>query len=144
MDVREAKEQDMEAIATIADVPTGMVRNLIHDRTVRVAMVDTEQTGTDPNVDVDVQEGEQLTGMVSFDVRDGRVHVTQLAGTESACETLLSEPLSFAQAENLPVEVVVSTDESDKQTILERVGFEEAGPGPDFNGSETRRFEHRP
>ncbi|MCU4743190.1 hypothetical protein [Natronoglomus mannanivorans] len=52
MNVRDALEADADALAAIADSPTDVMRNLVHDRTVRVA----EAGGHDPNLDADVAD----------------------------------------------------------------------------------------
>ena len=49
MEVRDAFEADADALSAIADVPADVVRNLIHDRTVRVAQ--REATTAGPNAD---------------------------------------------------------------------------------------------
>ena len=66
MRVRDAVEADAEDMAAIADSPSDVMRNLVHDRTVRVA--ESEERETDQNADAD-DEDAGLLGFVSFDAR---------------------------------------------------------------------------
>ncbi|QSX00633.1 hypothetical protein [Haloterrigena alkaliphila] len=145
MNVRDALEADADALASIADSPTDVMRNLVHDRTVRVA----EDGSHDPNADVsDSQYGgsdpEDLLGFISFDAREDTVHVTQLDGTAEACERLLGEPVRFAERESMAVEVLVSPGSEIIEDAAEKLGFERRGPGPRFDGSPTVRFRMEP
>jgi hypothetical protein len=151
MRVREAVESDADRMAAIADTPSDVMRNLIHDRTVRVA--EARSGDTDPNVDVGDEDrpavdpdDRELLGFVSFDVRDGRVHVTQIDGTHDALEQLLAEPVQFARSENMEVELLVPDSDSEKQvrTAADAVGFREVGSGPRFEGVPTTRFRLQP
>ena len=141
MNVRDALEADADALAAIADSPTDVMRNLVHDRTVRVA-----EDGThDPNADVsESQYGgsdpEDLLGFVSFDAREDTVHVTQLDGTPEACKRLLAEPVRFAEHEGMAVEVLIATDADLIEDAAHELGFDRYGPGPQFNGASTVRF----
>lgn len=147
MNVRDALEADADALASIADAPTDVMRNLVHDRTVRVA----EDGSHDPNADVsgsqyDGSDPEDLLGFISFDARENTVHVTQLDGTDDACKRLLAEPVRFAERESMAVEVLVSRD-ADRDTVADaakELGFERRGSGPRFNGSPTVRFRMEP
>ena len=128
MDVRDAVEADADRLGELADGPQDVMRNLVHDRTVRVAV---EGTG----------EGEEcVTGFVSFDARAGTVHVTQLAGNSDALERLLEEPIGFADREGMAVELLVPEDEGDVRTAAEDAEFERAGSGPRFEGTPTTRY----
>jgi hypothetical protein len=138
MEVRDAVEADAEALAAIADVPDDVVRNLIHDRTVRVAA--REQTAAGPNADVDDVGGAEVVGFVSFDVRDGVVHVTQLAGTATACERLLGEPVRFATSEGMTVELLALRSDGAVREAAEAANFERDGTGPTFDGKATVRY----
>jgi hypothetical protein len=127
MEVRDAVEADAEALAGLADAPADVMRGVIHDRSVRV--IDTG--GDDP----------ELRGFVSFDARAATVHITQLAGdTIETCERLLSEPCRFADCETMAVEFVVEIDDGVAREAAENAGFEEVGAGPQFDGTETRRY----
>ncbi|MFB6129729.1 MAG: hypothetical protein ABEJ28_02795 [Salinigranum sp.] len=130
MEVRDAVEDDAESLAELADAPTDVMRNLVHDRTVRVA------EDPDPNGDAETNLG----GFVSFDAREGTVYVTQLAGTTAACDRLLDEPIRFADAENMAVELLVEEDRTEVRTAVEREDFEDCGPGPTFDGRPTVRY----
>jgi hypothetical protein len=123
MDVRDALEADAEALAGLAGSPRDVMRNLVHDRTVRVAVVDDE-----------------LRGFVSFDARADTVHVTQLAGDPDAVDRLLSEPVEFARAEGMAVELLVPESESALPDAAVAAGFEHRGNGPRFDGEATVRY----
>lgn len=139
MEIRDAVEDDAEAMAAIADAPTDVMRNLIHDRTVRVADSDSAEHPLDPNVDTD--DGVvDLLGFVSYDAREHTVHITQLDGTDEACRQLLGEPVRFARNESMAVELLVPESASGIADAAERVGFERQGPGPRFDGLSTVRY----
>jgi len=142
MEVRDAVEADADALSAIADVPADVVRNLIHDRTVRVAR--REATTAGPNADTADDEGRDVAGFVSFDVRDGIVHVTQLAGTTTACERLLAEPVRFATGEGMTVELLAIADDESIREAAEAAGFDRDGSGPRFDGNETVRYRFDP
>jgi hypothetical protein len=153
MDVREAVEADAEALAAIADTPVDVMRNLVHDRSVRVAV---DETDPGPNVDAgaatpssqphgaDDGRVESVLGFVSFDARPDSVHVTQLDGTPDACTRLLEEPLEFARREGMAVELLVPDDSTAVRDAVEEVGFEEDGYGPRFEGEPTVRYRLEP
>jgi len=128
-------------MAAIADGPTDVMRNLVHDRTVRVA--EREVAASDENADVDV-DPDDVVGFVSFDARDDVVHVTQIDGTAEACERLLGEPVGFAEHERMRVELLVTDSEGDVAAAAERVGFERDGAGPRFDGERTVRYRLTP
>ncbi len=145
MNVRDALEADADALASIADAPTDVMRNLVHDRTVRVA----EDGAHDPNADVgetkyDGSNPEDLLGFISFDAQAETVHVTQIDGTEAACERLLAEPVRFAEREGMEVEVLVPEDEDAVADAARALGFEQAGPGPRFGGARTAKYRLEP
>ena len=128
MDVRDAVEADAERLGELADGPRDVMRNLIHDRTVRVTV---ESPGEDE---------ETVTGFVSFDAREGTVHVTQLAGHSDALDRLLEEPISFAEREGMTVELLVPEDESAVREAAEGADFSNVGSGPRFEGTPTTRY----
>jgi hypothetical protein len=153
MRVRDAVEADAGRMAAIADTPADVMRNLVHDRTVRVA--EAESGDADPNVDVGDDADppalgdrgdRELLGFVSFDVRGGRVHVTQVDGTRDAVERLLAEPVQFARGEGMEVELLVPDREADAgiRAAADAVGFRETGRGPRFEGSPTTRYRLNP
>ncbi|MFC6827113.1 hypothetical protein [Halopelagius fulvigenes] len=138
-DVRDAVEADAPELAAIADSPVDVMRNVVHDRTVRVA--EQKQGGSDPNVDTDTESGDSsLLGFVSFDVSGRTVHITQLGGSVEACERLLGEPVRFAAREGMTVEFVVSESDDDVREAVENAGFTAEGPGPQFDGGPTVRY----
>ncbi len=138
MEVRDAVEADAESLAGIADAPVDVMRNLVHDRTVRVAERDPSAAG--PNADAAGDEGDAIAGFVSFDAKEGTVHVTQFGGTPEACERLLAEPVRFASNEGMAVELLVAEDDGERRDAAERAGFGRAGRGPRFGGTPTVRY----
>ena len=133
MEVRDAVERDAAAMAALTDAPEPVLRNTVHERSVRVL---TEAPETD--------EDDDVVGFVSFDAREDAVFVTQFGGDRAACERLLAEPLRFARAEGLPVEVVLREDDDEMRAAAEAVGFEPVGAGPRFRGEPTRKYRHEP
>lgn len=127
MDIRDAVEDDAERLAALANGPPDVMRNLVHDRTVRVA-----------------EEDDDTVGFVSFDAERGTVHVTQLAGTSEACEQLLTDPIEFARREHMSVELLIPEDETQVRSAVEAVGFSSAGSGPRFDGQPTTRYRLEP
>ena len=133
MEIRDAVEADAERMAELSGSPPDVMRNLVHDRTVRVA--ETAAEGDDEPT---------VTGFVSFDARDSTVHVTQIGGSEDACSRLIEEPISFARREGMTVEVLLPADEDDARTAIEDAGFEDEGTGPQFEGRPTTRYRLEP
>jgi hypothetical protein len=127
MQVRDAVEADAEALAELTDAPEDVMRNLVHDRTVRVA-----------------EEGGDLVGFVSFDARREVVHVTQLEGPEDICERLLEEPVRFARSESMAVELLVAESDEETRAAAEAVSFVRDGPGPRFDDTPTVRYRRAP
>ena len=123
MEVRDAVEADAERLAALTDAPRDVMRNLVHDRTVRVVE----------------REGE-IVGFVSYDAREQTVHVTQLEGDADTYQRLLDEPLGFAAAEGMAVELLAPEDETAVHGAARDAGFEEVGNGPRFEGRRTVRF----
>jgi hypothetical protein len=126
MDVRDAVEGDAGRLAELTDSPRDVMRNLVHDRTVRVAEVDDE-----------------IRGFVSFDAREDTVHVTQLEGDTATADRLLEEPIRFAESEGMAVEVLVPEDEVETRETAEDAGFDRVGDGPTFEGQPTVRYRLR-
>ena len=129
MEIRDAVEADAERMAELSGSPPDVMRNLVHDRTVRVA-----------ETPADGDEEPTVAGFVSFDARDSTVHVTQIGGSESACARLIEEPVSFARREEMGVEVLLPADEDAARTAIEDAGFENEGAGPQFEGQQTTRY----
>jgi len=127
MDVRDAVEADAEQLAELTGSPQDVMRNLVHDRTVRVAETD-----------------DGVRGFVSYDARAETVHVTQLEGDGETADRLLEEPVRFARAEGMTVELLVPEDETGTREAAEGAGFERTGSGPAFEGQPTVRYRLEP
>jgi hypothetical protein len=125
MNVRDATADDADAIDALAGTALDAAR-LVRDRTVRVADDDGD-----------------VRGFVAFDAWRGTVHVTRLDGDPEAVRELLDEPREFAAHEDVPVEVVLVEDDA-LADVLTDAGFEDAGPGPMFDGARTRRYRCEP
>ncbi|PSP85724.1 hypothetical protein BRC83_02500 [Halobacteriales archaeon QS_1_68_17] len=123
MHIREAVEADAGRLSELTGAPTDVMRNLVHDRTVRVAETDGE-----------------ITGFVSFDARDQTVHVTQIEGSPAICARLLEEPKRFAVGEGMAVELLVPDRKDDVQAAAADAGFDRVGPGPRFDDTATVRY----
>lgn len=140
MEIRDAVEADVPALAALTDVPPTALRNLIHQRSVRILVDDDDAVEWEGEESGGDATAEGVHAFISFDVRDGAVHVTQFGGDSDAGERLLAEPLRFGRTEGLPVEALVSEDDGALRSALEAVGFEQAGAGPDFRGAPTERY----
>jgi L-amino acid N-acyltransferase YncA len=123
MQVRDAVEADAEELATQTGAPRDVMRNLVHDRTVRVAITD-----------------DSVHGFISFDARHDTVHITQIEGGEGICEQLLEEPIRFAHKEGMAVELLVAESNEETKEAAENVGFEQKGYGPSFEGTRTVKY----
>jgi hypothetical protein len=123
MELRDAVEADAERLASLTDAPQDVMRNLVHDRTVRVA-----------------EDGDDVTGFVSFDAREQTVYVTQIEGTPAVYADLLDEPVRFARAEGMDIELFTLDSEGELQDAAVDAGFQEVGPGPTFEGEPTTRY----
>jgi hypothetical protein len=131
MQIRDAVEADADRMADLADGPPDVMRNLVHDRTVRIA----ERAGDD----ADDEDGE-IVGFVSFDARERTVHVTQLEGDPEVCDRLLEEPVRFARGEGMAVELLVPEPEDAIRTAAADAGFDQVGSGPRFDGIPTVKY----
>jgi len=127
MEVRDAVEDDADALADLAGGPRDVLRNVIHDRTVRVAEADGD-----------------VVAFVSFDARPGTVYVTQLGGTPDAVERLLEEPVRFARGEGMVVELLVEEDDEAVIDVVAANGFDRVGSGPRFEDVGTVRYRFSP
>ncbi|OYR42937.1 MULTISPECIES: hypothetical protein [unclassified Halorubrum] len=156
MRIRDALESDAEALASVTGRPREVARNMIHDRSVRVAVeggdqssdsnrdesgtADSDENGAgDDDESDDGDDGESVLGFVAFDVRGDTVHVTDFDGNGSTVERLFEEPRRFARREEMGVEVVVPNDEATSE-VIEASGFAAAGRGPRFEGRRTTRY----
>lgn len=146
MHVRDAVEDDAEALATRAELPAEAVRQLIHDRTVRIVERPDGDEESDSSGDGGTADGEAPSdeptpcGFLAFDADEGAVHVTQVDGDRDAVGTLLEEPLRFAAKEGMPVEILVPDTETTVLEAVEEAGFESVGDGPRFDGQPVRRY----
>jgi hypothetical protein len=143
MEVRDAVESDADDLAAIVGTPADVMRNLVHDRTVRVAV---RHDDPGPNADVDgaAEDTESILGFVSFDAREDTVYVTQLGGTTDACEHLLAEPVRFATNELMDVELFVEANDEALRSAVESAGFDAEGRGPSFDGQPTVKYRFEP
>lgn len=123
MHIRDATEADAQELASQTGVPQEVMRNLVHDRTVRVAVTD-----------------DTVQGFISFDARRNTVHITQLEGTEEICEQLLNEPVRFAHKEEMDVELLVPVSDKQTKEAVENAAFERDGNGPTFEGTQTLKY----
>jgi len=123
MEIRDAVEDDADRLADLTGTPQDVMRNLVHDRTVRVATEDDE-----------------LAGFVSYDAREDTVHVTQLEGGDGVRDRLLEEPIRFADTEDMTVELLVTETEGETREAAEDAGFDHVGSGPRFEGEQTVRY----
>ncbi len=123
MELRDAIESDAGRLASLTDAPRDVMRNLVHDRTVRV-----------------LEEDGEIVGFVSYDAREQTVYITQLEGNSEVYERLLKEPLRFARTEGMAVELLVSTTRETIREAAAAAGFERAGTGPEFDGESTVRY----
>ena len=167
MRIRDALESDAEALAMLSGKPEGVVVNMIHDRSVRVAVPESEHRSEKTESDQRRHENESnqakdaktgsntehpsgagnpspLQGFIGYDVRSGSVHVTDFGGSESTVRRLFEEPRRFAVREGMSLEVVVSDDATDEIETIESLGFEPIGEGPQFDGGSTTRFRLEP
>lgn len=142
MDVRDAVERDAAAMTALTDAPEQVLRNVIHERSVRVATERSTEDGEDDGSPArgGGEDDPEIRGFVSYDAREDAVFVTQFGGDREACERLLAEPIRFARAEGLPVEVTLRDGDDEMRAAAEAVGFERAGAGPRFRGEPTRRY----
>ena len=123
MKMRDAVEADAGRLASMTDAPRDVMRNLVHDRTVRVAENDGD-----------------IRGFVSFDAREQTVYVTQIEGQSDVYSRLLDEPTRFAQTEGMDVELFTVDSDERLQDAVSEAGFERIGPGPTFQGEATTRY----
>ena len=127
MEIRDAVEDDAQVLADLAEGPRDVLRNLIHDRTVRIA----------------TEDGDPIA-FISFDAQPGTVYVTQIGGEPEACKRLLEEPIQFANGEGMSVELLLPDGKEEIRDAVASAGFEEAGSGPQFEGVPTVRYRHEP
>jgi hypothetical protein len=166
MRVRDAVEEDGVVLGELADAPAEVMRNVVHDRTVRVAEEPVAESGdgreTDGSAESDGKGGDgnetaeneaigeneerdaKVVGFVGFDAMPGTVRVTYLRGTHEAREQLLKEPVRFARKEGMSVEVLVPENEAETKEVVEAAGFRQTGTGPRFEGGRTLEYRLEP
>jgi hypothetical protein len=142
MRVRDGVEADAAALASMTGRPEGVVRDMIHDRSVRVAVTDGAASAADADAGDDTPV-DAVRGFVAFDVRDGVVHVTNVEGDPDAVGRLFEEPVGFATREGMTVEAVLPPDGT-AADAAESVGFEAVGSGPRIDGASTTRYRFDP
>lgn len=137
MYVRDAVDEDVPAMADLADLPRAAAERLLRERRVRVAVEDAED-------DAETEADGTVVGFAAYDTYNGAIHVTRLAGDEDAFDELLEEPRSLARSEDVPVEVVVPESDEETRRAVETLGFEARENGPRFGGEETRKYRWEP
>ena len=159
MRIRDALESDAERLAGLVGRPPDVLVNMVHDRSVRVAVrkpsetAENESGGQTDGLDDGQQTGDgqknvgspgdtddSIVGFVAFDARGDTVHVTDFAAPGSAVSRLFEEPKRFARRESMDVEVVVADEERDRIASVEDAGFVAVGSGPRFENRKTTRF----
>ena len=143
MRVRDAVEADGEALGRLADAPAEVMRNVVHDRTVRVAERRDRDEKSENGGDDESEDGgdeSEIEGFVGFDAMPGTVRVTYLRGSREARERLLEEPIRFARKEGMSVEVLVPEDETVTEEVVEAAGFRRVGTGPRFDAQLTHEY----
>lgn len=125
MEIRDAVEADAPDLAELADSPRDVLKNMVHDRTVRVAVTNND-----------------IVAFVSFDATPGSVYITQLAGTETACRELLEEPIRFGENENMRIEILVPTTDAVTKHAVRDAGFKQVDSNIHASTTEYDRYEY--
>lgn len=154
MRIRDALESDAGAIAGLIGRPNDVVVDMIHDRSVRIAVDSGGNPGVEDTAAGDggarsganggSEDEEAIDGFVAFDARSESVHVTDFAGSNAVVERLFEEPKRFAEREEMNVEVVVADEADDRVEAVEAAGFGSVGRGPRFEGRRTTRYRFDP
>ena len=121
--IRDATENDVNRLATLAGTSIEGARSMLHGRTIRVYV-----------------DGDDIHGLVGFDVTEDAVRIGRLAGDPACFDALVDEPVRFAMQEGLPVEMVVLEDDQGVRQALREAEFEAIDTGPDFQGESSVRF----
>ena len=141
MRIRDAIESDAEELAEISGRPESVMRELVHERSVRVAVSESKDTPTPDSTGG--SEG-SVEAFVSYDVQSGSVHVTEFGGSEGVVRRLFEAPYRFALREGMDLEVLVPDDDDTRRETVVSLGFSPTGSGPRFDGQSTTRFRLEP
>ena len=153
MRIRDAIESDAKALAEISDRPEAVMRELVHERSVRVAVSESKNASTpDSTPDSTATDDDGSTSgtehaveaFVSYDVQSGSVHVTEFGGSDGVVRQLFESPYRFAVREGMDLELLVSDDDTARKETVESLGFSPVGSGPRFDGRSTTRFRLEP
>ncbi|GAD52586.1 hypothetical protein MBEHAL_1346 [Halarchaeum acidiphilum MH1-52-1] len=138
--VRDAHDGDVDSIAALTTVETGVAERLVRERRVAVAERAGGGDGTSGDGETEDDESDAIVGVVAYDVADAAVHVTRLAGETEAVAVLLDEPIGFARAEDMSVEALVPDSAAGALDAVTDAGFKAVGEGPRFAGDRTTRY----
>lgn len=127
VETRRASETDLSGVAEVLDLPRAAAKRLLQTRSVEVAIEDGD-----------------VTGCLSFAVRDGVIEVTRIAGSPSTIRHLLATPRRIARDEKYPIVALLPDGTDDTGAVLSAEGFENVGRGPRFRGRETTRYRWDP
>ncbi|ELZ44327.1 hypothetical protein C464_15880 [Halorubrum coriense DSM 10284] len=174
MRVRDAVEADAAAIGSMTDRPRGVVRNMIHDRSVRVAVTDDGATGAEGAASPSNRNGDGDGGDDHDGDRDGGIDPDDGDG-DGGGDTPVDAVAGFVAFDVRDGTVHVTNFEG-TATAVERLfeepvgfakregmpveaivptdgvgpdvaeafGFEAAGSGPRIEGSPTTRYRFDP
>ncbi|MFW6003895.1 MAG: hypothetical protein ACOCPT_05685 [Halanaeroarchaeum sp.] len=144
MNIREATDDDVDALAALVDADLDAKR-LVHERTVLVAVTEADgAAGGDDGEMAATRDGdeEELLGFVSYDTWSDTIHLSTMVGEPPVVDALLDEPRRLADAEDIPVEIVVPEDDEGLESIVTAAGFERVGRGPLFEGKPSHRYRY--
>ncbi|MFW6265868.1 MAG: hypothetical protein ACOC2A_03730 [Halanaeroarchaeum sp.] len=144
MNIREATDDDVDALAAMVDADLDAER-LVHERTVLVAVTKADGVvGGDDGEKAAARDGdeEELLGFVSYDTWSDTIHLSTMVGEPPVVDALLDEPRRLADAEDIPVEIVVPEDDGGLESIVTAAGFERVGRGPLFEGKPSHRYRY--
>ncbi|UWG46309.1 Uncharacterized protein HSRCO_0006 [Halanaeroarchaeum sp. HSR-CO] len=144
MNIREATDDDVDALAALVDADLDAER-LVHERTVLVAVAETDE-GVEADGTGDVTDSEEdtenLLGFVSYDTWSETIHLSTLVGEPPVVDALLDEPRRLADAADMPVEIVVPEHDEQLESVVTEAGFERVGKGPLFDGRPSHRYRY--
>lgn len=125
MEIRDAVEADAAQLADLADTPQDVLKNMVHDRSVRVAVTN-----------------DTVIAFISFDATPTKVYITQLAGTKAGCRQLLDEPIRFGTNENMQIEILVPTTDTPMKQAVRDAGFAKIDSTIHTTTMEYNRYEY--